>query len=173
MIGKLLLQEHHEGYITWNDYLENLKRLEQNQTNGKETLLPGPVREGLALLHGLLVCSYCGHKITVRYQGNGGIQPYYQCSWKRKEGATGVKDCLSIRCEPVDQHVSQRVLSVIEPKQIQIAIDALNELENRQQGVIFEFQSLWLTLEWTCTTLMLRPHGRTIPRTSRGTSGLE
>ena len=93
---QVTIQEYHEGYITWNDYLENLKRLEQNQTNGKETLLPGPVREGLALLHGLLVCSYCGHKITVRYQGKGGIQPYYQCSWKRKEGATGIKDCLSI-----------------------------------------------------------------------------
>ena len=137
---QVTIQEHHKGYITWNDYLENLKRLEQNQTNGKETLLPGPVREGLALLHGLLVCSYCGHKITVRYQGNRGIQPYYQCSWKRKEGATGIKDCLSIRCEPIDQHISQRVLSIIKPKQIQIAIDALNELENRQQGISKQWQ---------------------------------
>jgi hypothetical protein len=137
---QVTIQEHHEGYITWNDYLENLKRLEQNQTNGKGTLLPGPVREGLALLHGLLLCSYCGHKITVRYQGKGGIQPYYQCSWKRKEGGTGIKDCLSIRCEPVDQHVSQRILSIIKPKQIQIAIDALNELDNRQQGISKQWQ---------------------------------
>ncbi len=132
---QVTIQEHHEGYITWNDYLENQKRLEQNQTNGMESLLPGPVREGLALLHGLLVCSYCGHKITVRYQGNGGIQPYYQCSWKRKEGGTGTKDCLSIRCEPIDHDVTQRILSVIEPKQIQIAVNALNELESRQQGI--------------------------------------
>lgn len=136
---QVTIQEHHEGYITWNDYLENQKRLEQNQTNGIETLLPGPVREGLALLHGLLVCSYCGHKITVRYQGNGGIQPYYQCSWKRKDG-TDTKDCLSIRCEPIDQDVTQRVLSVIEPKQIKIAVNALNELENRQQGISKQWQ---------------------------------
>ncbi|MBX3710240.1 MAG: recombinase family protein [Gammaproteobacteria bacterium] len=113
---QVTIQEHHEGYITWDDYLENQKRLEQNQTNGMESLLPEPVREGLALLHGLLVCSYCGHKITVRYQGNGGIQPYYQCSWKRKEGGAGTKDCLSIRCEPIDHDITQRILSVIEPK---------------------------------------------------------
>lgn len=132
---QVTIHEHHSGYITWNDFLENQTRLECNQTNGKDNLLPGPVREGLALLHGLLFCSYCGHKITVRYQGSGGIQPYYQCSWKRKEGGTGTKDCLSIRCEPVDETVSQRILSVIKPKQIQIAISALDELENRQQGL--------------------------------------
>jgi DNA invertase Pin-like site-specific DNA recombinase len=137
---QVTLHEHHEGYITWADYIENQKRLERNQTNGKETLLPGPVREGLALLHGLLVCSYCGHRITIRYQGNGGIRPYYQCSWKRKQAATGTKDCLSIRCEPIDQQVSQRILEVIKPKQIQIAIDALNELENRQQGMNKQWQ---------------------------------
>jgi DNA invertase Pin-like site-specific DNA recombinase len=132
---QVTIHEHHDGYITWDDFLENQIRLERNQTNGKDNLLPGPVREGLALLHGLLVCSYCGHKITVRYQGHGGIAPYYQCSWKRKEGGTGTKDCLSIRCEPVDETVSQRILSVIKPKQIQIAISALDELENRQQGL--------------------------------------
>lgn len=130
-----IIQDHHEGYIKWSDYLDNQKRLEQNQTNGKNTLLPGPVREGLALLHGLLICSYCGHKITVRYQGNGGIKPYYQCSWKRKEGVTGTKDCLSICCEPIDQCVTKRLLAIIEPKQIQIAVSALDELENRQQGI--------------------------------------
>lgn len=137
---QVTLQEHHEKYITWHEYLENQKRLEQNQTNGIETLLPGPVREGLALLHGLLVCSYCGHKITVRYQGNRGIQPYYQCSWKRKQGGTGTKDCLSIRCEPIDENVTQRILLVIEPKQIQIAVNALEELENRYQGISKQWQ---------------------------------
>jgi DNA invertase Pin-like site-specific DNA recombinase len=137
---QVTLQEHHEGYISWNEYMENQKRLEQNQTNGIENLLPGPVREGLALLHGLLVCSYCGHKITIRYQGHGGIRPYYQCSWKRKQVGTSSKDCLSIRCEPLDQQVSERVLSIIEPNQIQIAINALEELENRQQGISKQWQ---------------------------------
>jgi DNA invertase Pin-like site-specific DNA recombinase len=137
---QVTLHRHHEGYITWQDFLDNQKRLTQNQTNGIETLLPGPVREGLALLHGLLICSYCGHRITIRYQAHGGIQPYYQCSWKRKQGATDTKDCLSIRSEPVDYHVTQRVLSVIQPKQIQIAVDALEELQKRQQGISKQWQ---------------------------------
>jgi len=136
---QITIQDHHDQYITWDDYLDNQKRLEKNQTNGIETLLPGPAREGLALLHGLLICSYCGHKITVRYQGHGGIAPYYQCSWRRKEGS-GTKDCLTMRCEPVDHAIAERVLSVIEPQQIQIAVRALEELENRQQGVSKQWQ---------------------------------
>jgi hypothetical protein len=30
--------------------------LQQNRTNGEETVLSGPAREGLALLQGLLLC---------------------------------------------------------------------------------------------------------------------
>lgn len=110
---QVTLHGHHKGYITWEDYLNNQKFLTKNRTNGLETLLPGPAREGIALLHGLLICSYCGHKITIRYQGKGGIQPYYQCSWKRKNSGSGVKDCLSIRCEPIDKKVSELLLSQI------------------------------------------------------------
>ena len=135
---QIVIQEHHEGYITWNDYLENQKRLTQNQTNGVETLLPGPVREGLALLHGLLLCAYCGHRVTVRYQGHNGIRPYYQC--RKQNVDLPSKYCLSMHCEPIDHDVSQRILSVIEPKQIQIAIAALEELENRQKGMSKQWQ---------------------------------
>ena len=44
---------HHEGYIPWEEYRRNKEILEKNRTNGEETLLSGPAREGLALLQGL------------------------------------------------------------------------------------------------------------------------
>lgn len=59
------IKEHHEGYITWEEFIKNQKVLESNRTNGEETLLSGPAREGLALLQGLLLCSSCG---AVDYQ---------------------------------------------------------------------------------------------------------
>ena len=70
---RVSLQEHHEGYISWEEYLKNQERLEKNRTNGGEMMLSGPAREGLALLQGLLVCGHCGRAITVRYTGNGGV----------------------------------------------------------------------------------------------------
>jgi Recombinase zinc beta ribbon domain/Recombinase len=80
------LKQHHEGYITLEEFVSNQERLQKNRTNGEETVLSGPAREGLALLQGLLVCGNCGHALTVRYRGNGGICPTYQCNLLRREG---------------------------------------------------------------------------------------
>ncbi|HMD06485.1 MAG TPA: recombinase family protein [Candidatus Acidoferrum sp.] len=63
---RVSLKEHHVGYITWEEFLENAERMEKNRTNGEETLLKGPAREGLALLQGLLLCGNCGRALTVR-----------------------------------------------------------------------------------------------------------
>ena len=50
----VLIKDHHAGYITWEEFLKNQERLEKNRTNGEQTVLTGPAREGLALLQGLL-----------------------------------------------------------------------------------------------------------------------
>src|SRR5580704_1196552 len=57
---RVSLKEHHEGYITLEEFFKNQERLEKNRTNGEQTLLGGPAREGLALLPGLLLCGTCG-----------------------------------------------------------------------------------------------------------------
>jgi hypothetical protein len=62
------LENHHAGYISWEQYLENQRRLEKNRTNG-QSVPSGPAREGLALLQGLLLCGRCGRRLTVRYTG--------------------------------------------------------------------------------------------------------
>lgn len=63
----VLINDHHEGYISWEEYMGHQKILESNRTNGEETLLKGPAREGLAPLQGLLICGCCGRRLTVRY----------------------------------------------------------------------------------------------------------
>ena len=78
---QVLIKNHHEGYIGWEEYLHNRALLQANQTNGVETMLSGAAREGLAILQGLLICGVCGRRLTVRYQGNGGLYPIYECNW--------------------------------------------------------------------------------------------
>jgi DNA invertase Pin-like site-specific DNA recombinase len=130
----VLIKDHHEAYISWDEFMRNQKVLERNRTNGEQTLLGGAAREGLALLQGLLLCGHCGRRITVRYKGNGGIYPVYECNWRRREGlSTG--SCSQIRCDLVHQPVTERVLEVIQPKQIEIAIKALEELERRENAI--------------------------------------
>src|SRR5260370_37209646 len=88
------LAEHHGGYITWEEFLKNQERLDKNRTNGEETLLSGPAREGLALLQGLLLCGHCGRALTVRYTGNGGSFPPHLCQRVRR-ARFGSQDTMS------------------------------------------------------------------------------
>jgi DNA invertase Pin-like site-specific DNA recombinase len=136
---RVQLKQHHEGYISWEEFLENAIRLEKNRTNGQETMLSGPAREGLALLQGLLLCGHCGHAITVRYTGNSGIYPTYLCNRQRREGLS-TKDCMSFRCDLLDDAVSEEVLKALRPAELQLALAALQELEARDQGILRQWQ---------------------------------
>jgi DNA invertase Pin-like site-specific DNA recombinase len=136
---RVQLRQHHDGYMSWDEFLENGKRLEKNRTNGEATMLSGPAREGLALLQGLLLCGNCGHAITVRYTGNGGIYPTYLCNRQRREGLA-TKDCMSFRCDLLDAAVSEEVLKTLRPAELQLALGALRELEVRDQAILRQWQ---------------------------------
>lgn len=136
---RVSLKDHHQGYITWREFLDNQERVEKNRTNGEETVLAGPAREGLALLQGLLLCGHCGRRLTVRYLGNGGIYPCYLCNWLRREGLAS-KDCMSFRCDLLDAAVSEEVLKALQPAELELALAALAELESRDQALLRQWQ---------------------------------
>jgi DNA invertase Pin-like site-specific DNA recombinase len=128
------IQNHHPGYLSFDEHLHNLDLLERNRTNAEDTLLSGPAREGLALLHGLLVCRLCGRRLTPRYQGNGGIYPVYECNWRKRQGRSR-RSCMTVPCGLVDHALSQRVVEVVSSRQIHLALDVLHELEQRDESL--------------------------------------
>lgn len=128
------IQDHHEGYVTLEQQLKNLDLIERNRTNPQEAVLSGPAREGLALLQGLLICSGCGRRLTPRYQGNGGIYPIYECNWRKREGLSKTS-CLSVQCGYLDRAVEARVLQVVNQEQIDLALEAYDILQQREQQV--------------------------------------
>jgi len=136
---RVSLQEHHEGYISWDEYLRNQERLAKNRTNGEEMMLSGPAREGLALLQGLLVCGHCGRALTVRYTGNGGVYPCYLCTWLKREGRA-TKCCMNFRCDLLDSAIGTEVLRALQPAELKLALVALEELEARDQTVCRQWQ---------------------------------
>jgi DNA invertase Pin-like site-specific DNA recombinase len=136
---RVSLKEHHEGYISLEEFFKNQERLEKNRTNGEDTLLAGPAREGLALLQGLLLCGTCGHALTVRYTGNGGIYPCYLCNRLRRDGLAR-KDCMSFRCDLLDAAIAEQVLKALQPAEIELALAALQELESRDRTISRQWQ---------------------------------
>src|SRR5881397_1139193 len=136
---RVSLKQHHEGHITLEEFVKNQERLQKNRTNGEETVLSGPAREGLALLQGLLLCGNCGHALTVRYRGNGGICPTYQCNLLRREGLA-TKSCMVFRCDLLDGVIAEEMLKALQPAKLELALAALHELESRDQSILRQWQ---------------------------------
>ena len=133
------IRDHHEGYTSFEQYLKNLDTLQRNRTNHQEATLTGPLREGAALLQGLLICGCCGRRVSSRYKGNGGVYPLYECNWRRREGLSTTA-CLSVQTPPLDQAVEQRVLQVVNPKQLTLAIEAWEIVQQRHQQIDKQWQ---------------------------------
>ena len=100
---KVLLREHHEGYITWEQYLHHRRVLEANVARGDGSS-PGAARAGAALLAGLLRCARCGRMLFVAYAGVGGRVPRYACRGGRTE--RGSAACQSLGSLRVDSAVA-------------------------------------------------------------------
>lgn len=130
----IVLENHHDGYITWEQYLENQITLEKNRTNVEATMTSGITREGAALLQGLLVCGTCGCRLTPCYAGNNGFYPQYRCTRKTRDTVYR-KDCIATRIDRIDEAISQRVLEIITPENLEVATKALDELEQREQAI--------------------------------------
>jgi len=72
--------------------------------------------------------------LTVRYKGNGGIYPMYQCNGKHRDGLAS-RACLEVSSIPLDKAISDRLLDAITPVTIELALAALTNLEERDREI--------------------------------------
>jgi hypothetical protein len=134
---RVVIPDHHPGYISWDQFLANRHRLAGNRTNCE--VLAGPAREGLCLLQGLLVCGICGRRLSVRYTGNGGVYPIYQCNWKHRE-ALSRQACMNVASKPLDAAVAERLVTAVTPVTIELALEALTSLEERDTAIAAQWR---------------------------------
>ena len=127
---EVTIKDHHPAYISWDDYEKNLLILESNRTNLLPEASPSPVREGSMLLQGLLICGKCGRRVTIRYQGNGGKYATYECTRAKRDGLSE-HTCISMRSDHVDIKIEERIIEVLTPEKINIALNAIGEIEKR------------------------------------------
>jgi DNA invertase Pin-like site-specific DNA recombinase len=126
--AKVFIQDHHEGYISWETYLRIQRMIDQNGTNFQADEAILAAREGHGLLTGLLRCARCGHKLHVRYWGKQGTTPRYFC---HGDHARGGKYCISFGGSTIDQRFAQEVLRIISPEGVASAVRAIERLDNR------------------------------------------
>ncbi|MCK5806676.1 MAG: recombinase family protein, partial [Lentisphaeria bacterium] len=137
---RVLLKEHHEGYISWEEYMRNQDQLASNLP-GWQTTRPGAAKGGPALLGGLLRCARCGRKLLVGYGGDG-TYPRYHC--KARKQAHGNGGCFTIGGVRVQDAVVACVLEALAPEGILASMDAVAQAQTAQDG---ERRALELALE--------------------------
>jgi DNA invertase Pin-like site-specific DNA recombinase len=129
----ILLPGIHPGYITWDEYEENLRRLQVNaQTRGPDRRR-SPPREGPALLQGLAICGRCGERMTVRYHSyHGRPVPDYWCGRSRiNAGQPGV--CQTIHGGSLDDAIGHVLVEAMTPLAVEVALTVQQELAARAE----------------------------------------
>src|SRR6266700_746423 len=116
----VLIKDHHESYITWNEFERNQRVIANNATGKGSAMVKGAVRRGELLLAGLLRCGHCGRKLHVAYSGKLGR---YSCYGARMNHGTA--RCISISGLSIDAAISNEVLRVLKPLGIDAAVKAI------------------------------------------------
>lgn len=94
----VLIEDHHEGYLSWPQYLANEAKLAANNTQRRAR----PVREGSALCQGIIFCGVCGSRAGTRYD-RGDRKVSYTC--QIKDSARTVQ-CRTVAASTVDDAVT-------------------------------------------------------------------
>jgi hypothetical protein len=128
-----LLTGAHPGYIPWEEYQENQRRLRENAHALGPERREGPPREGPALLQGLAICGVCGERMRVAYHVRalcpGRSAPHYFCQGRSSDSPQPV--CQWVPGIPVDQAVGDLLLEIMTPVTIDISLAVQQELQAR------------------------------------------
>ncbi len=96
----------------------------------------GAPRDGRSLLQGLVVCGYCGARMTVNYHGSDKRYSYV-CA--RRNTVYGGSACQCISGVPLDGFAAEKVLQALEPAALELSLEAAKNIES-ERG---ELDGLW------------------------------
>jgi len=125
-----VILDAHPGYITWQEYNDNLRTLEACAKAHGADRRDHPPGEGPALLQGMVVCGVCGKRMTVRYhKRNGDTIPDYVC--QREAIDYGGAKCQVIVGSNIDKAIGQLLLELVEPMTLELALHVQHEVQTR------------------------------------------
>jgi DNA invertase Pin-like site-specific DNA recombinase len=126
------------AYITWEQFLRHQHQLDDNRTFRAEDRR-GAVRDGSALLQGIVLCGKCGRRMTIRYLAlKECTAPSYECVHERKQYSG--RSCQAIRGDGIDAAVVQALLDAMQPAQLEVSLATLEQLEVRARQIDQQWQ---------------------------------
>jgi DNA invertase Pin-like site-specific DNA recombinase len=129
--SRVLIRDHHEGYIDWQMFEGVQSLITKNALNLASDETVGAVREGQGLLCGLLRCGHCGRKMHVHYWGRQGTAARYICKGDFESGGAY---CIAFGGSLVDRRFSKEILKVIVPYGIEASIQSAQMLGDKDDA---------------------------------------
>jgi DNA invertase Pin-like site-specific DNA recombinase len=133
----VLLPEHHQGFIDWAAFEAIQTRLAANIPAALHQA-GRALREGSALLQGLIVCGHCGRRLRIAYQGTNNTPRYY-CHGEQALEQRSVQ-CLNVGGLSIDQAVSNAFLEALKPAAVEATALAVQQLESQHDAALSQWR---------------------------------
>jgi len=120
---KIVVQGKYPAYISWETFEQIQTMLRDNYAEYDRNKSRGVPRPGAVMLHGIVYCGECGHKMVVQYEKRN----TYLCNYLRQQYLAPV--CQDIPADPIDAQVVAAFLQALSP----VELDAYEQTWRAQQ----------------------------------------
>src|SRR5881296_1332995 len=131
---KIRVNDVYPAYISWETFEHIQDMLADNYAAYDRNKSRGVPRDGAALLHGIVYCGECGHKMVVQYK-NG---TRYLCNYLRQQYHVPV--CQYIHADPVDVQVVEAFFQALSPVELDIYAAAVATQQAMAQQIAHAHQ---------------------------------
>jgi DNA invertase Pin-like site-specific DNA recombinase len=116
---KIRVPDVYPAYVDWPTFERIQAMLQDNYAEYSRNQTHGVPRPGAALLHGLVYCGECGHKLVVQYKGG----TRYLCNYLRQQYRVPV--CQNIPGDAVDPVIVEAFFQALAPIELDVYAQAV------------------------------------------------
>src|SRR3954466_3860281 len=109
---RIVVRDKYPAYVSWETFEKIQAMLRDNYAEYDRNKTRGVPRDGEALLHGIVYCGVCGHKMVVQYKRG----TRYLCNYLRQQHGTPV--CQSIAAGPIDAEAVGAFFEALAPAEL-------------------------------------------------------
>lgn len=131
---KVCIRDKYPAYIAWKTYERIEAMMQDNSSLYDRNKRRGVPRPGKALLHGIVFCGACGHKMVVQYKGG----TKYLCNQLRQQYQVPV--CQYIPGDPIDDYVVQLFLDAFSSVELDLHDKVVENARQERDEVLRSHQ---------------------------------
>jgi len=126
---KICHKDRYPPYIDWDTFVRIQGMIQDNYGAYDRNQSRGVPRRGEALLHGIVYCGACGHKMVVQYKN----KTCYICNYLRQQYQVPV--CQNLPGNPIDAYVVQTFLDALSGAKLDLYDKAVAALQKEDERV--------------------------------------